>query len=301
LSEDEELEWWFYPVGGGDMQRVNLPVFYWFGRAIEPLWLISQDTQIASRKTLRLFSFATRFLQRFIDATNEMAFPHSREAAQAIIETGDEYLAMVDAALTQGGDLEKKFERPFLQQLKGQIKDFELLFTRESRKASVFSVTPKGIYDTEKLIESAEKRFPENLLKVMPELTINDLREAGRCLALDVPTACAFHVCRATEALMLAYYVALTGQAWPYKKRDWNIYNDHLAANGAPKAITNRLGEIREDRNAYAHPDTTVPLDEAPIVFELCGGVIHLMAKEMEKIEAAKATVSSPSTPSSTP
>ena len=99
---------------------------------------------------------------------------------------------------------------------------------------------------------------------------------------------------------MLAYYEALTGQTWTYKKRDWKMYNDQLAANGAPKAITDRLGEIREDRNAYAHPDITVPLDEALVVFELCNGVIQLMAKEVEKIEAAKAAASNPSTSTGT-
>ena len=99
---------------------------------------------------------------------------------------------------------------------------------------------------------------------------------------------------------MLTYYEALTGTAWAFPRRDWYNYNTQLASNGAPPAITNRLGEIREDRNAYAHPDITVSLDEAPIVFELCSGVIFLMAKEIEKIEAAKAAASNPPTSSPT-
>jgi hypothetical protein len=68
----------------------------------------------------------------------------------------------------------------------------------------------------------------------------------------------------------------------------WATYNDQLRVSGAPAAITDRLGEIRSDRNSYAHPEITVSLDEAPVVFELCTGVIFLMAKEIEKLELAK-------------
>jgi len=46
----------------------------------------------------------------------------------------------------------------------------------------------------------------------------------------------------------------------------------------------NHKAEIRADRNAYAHPDITVPLDEGPIVYDLCTGVMFYMAKEIEKL-----------------
>jgi hypothetical protein len=135
------------------------------------------------------------------------------------------------------------------------------------------------------LLESAEQKFPQNLLNVLPQRTTDDLKEAGRCLAFERPTACAFHICRATEALILAYYEALTGTPWPRSQKDWGKYNDELIRLNAPSRITTRLDEIRKmDRNAYAHPDLTVPRDEAPIVFELCTGVMFLMAKEIEAL-----------------
>ena len=99
---------------------------------------------------------------------------------------------------------------------------------------------------------------------------------------------------------MLGYYEALTGTAWSLPKRDWMNYNTQLRVKGAPSAITDRLGEIREDRNAYTHPDLNVSLDEAPVVFELCSGVIFSIAKEIEKIQAAKAVASNPSSSAGT-
>ena len=63
--------------------------------------------------------------------------------------------------------------------------------------------------------ENAEAKFPKELLAVMPAKSIADIQEAGRCLAFERATACAFHICRATEALMLDYYEHLAGSPWP--------------------------------------------------------------------------------------
>ncbi len=275
------------------MQRVHLPTFFKFGAVMSELKVIDSTDKLTEPALFQIMFKASAWLLFFLDATKDIALPTTREVAVNISELIGEYKERLDSA-SKGEGKDEQIGQLFIKRLNELLDEFPVLFERESRRISVFSVTPKGIYDTEKLIESAEKRFPKNLLKVMPQLTIDDMKEAGRCLAFDVPTACAFHVCRATEALMLAYYETLTGTAWAFPRRDWYNYNNQLAANGAPAAITNRLGEIREDRNAYAHPEITVPLDEAPIVFELCSGVIHLMAKEMEKIEAARVAASSP-------
>ena len=74
---------------------------------------------------------------------------------------------------------------------------------------------------------------------------------------------------------------------WPFpKNKNWDAYITHLDKEGAPKTITTRLNEIRDmDRNAYAHPDKTVTLDEAPILFRLCTGVTFYMCQEMEKLK----------------
>jgi len=45
---------------------------------------------------------------------------------------------------------------------------------------------------------------------------------------------------------MLAYYEKLAKKTWPFQKRDWNIYNDQLRKEGAPKAITKLKSELIE-------------------------------------------------------
>lgn len=160
---------------------------------------------------------------------------------------------------------------------------FEKEFEQESRQLAVFGVTPKGDRDVRILIGDASAKFSNELLAVMPPSTVEDLQEAGRCLAFERATACAFHICRATEALMVAYYEKLTGQPWPPPpmRKVWGVIVDQLAVKGATREITDRLKELREDRNSFAHPDVTVPVDEAPIVYEICTGSMFYMAKAM--------------------
>jgi len=38
------------------------------------------------------------------------------------------------------------------------------------------------------------------------------------------------------------------------------------------------------DRNAYVHPDKTVSLDEAPLLFDLCAAVIFYMGQELGRL-----------------
>lgn len=134
------------------------------------------------------------------------------------------------------------------------LRDLEREFEYDSMRLGVFGVTRKGDRDITILIEDASQKFDPHLLAVMPQKTTDDIKEAGACLAFERPTACAFHICRATEALMLAYYEKLAGAPWPYPQRDWANYNNHLIKLKAPERITTRLEEIRKmERNAYAH------------------------------------------------
>lgn len=267
---------WFVAIGGGTMKQTDLNVFFLLGAALEHFRKLSIGMKIA--EVVLTLALPEQWLDAFLKQTEGVSLPDSRTSAKRlhsiIVHITKGWIQNTDRTLAQG-------ELWMLDQGKNK---FVSDFARECKNIDVFTVTPKGLYSTRALIEAAETKFPENLLKVMPQQTIQDLKEAGRCLAFEVPTACAFYVCRATEALMLRYYEVLAGQAWSFPRRDWYNYNTQLAALHAPPAITNRLGEIRADRNAYAHPEITVPLDEAIVVFDLCNGVIHLMAKEIERL-----------------
>jgi hypothetical protein len=268
-----ENDWWFYPVGGGDMQRVNLHTFYRLGKNLQRVRDVRvNDTSISAFTPLIIVNWT---FEAFIKASMDMAFPLSQNEAVRL------HAVVSDAV--KG----KHVSQETAKELNRRIDDFETVFAREAQRVSVFTVTPKGIYDIEKLINEGENKFPPELLAVMPPNVIEDVQEASRCMAFERGTACAFHICRATEGLMRAYYKKLTGDDWPPPppkppmRKEWAVLVDQLAVEGAPRKIIERLKELRDDRNSYAHPDVTVPIDEAPIVYETCTFAMFYIAKEM--------------------
>jgi len=83
------------------------------------------------------------------------------------------------------------------------------------------------------------------------------LKEAGRCLAFDLPTACAFHICRATEALMLTYYEALTGNAWPFPR----LFGRPTTINSGYPA---RRQQSQIGLERFAAIETLMPIPRSP-------------------------------------
>jgi len=272
-----EEDWWFYTVNGGDLKRINVARFYHFGGSMQRLR--EMDLHGDDNAQTRHLVLGEWGLQSFLRESEGMSFPLSRIEAQNVLEAIKK--------ITDRRTEEHIVDFQDIRSLNQSVKDFQMVFNREAGRASAYSITPKGIYDTEKLLEEGEKKFPPELLAVMPAQVVDDIREASRCLAFERGTACAFHICRATEGLMRAYYKKLTGDDWPppppkpKMNRDWYTLVSQLKVEGAPKKIIERLGELREDRNSYAHPDVTVPIDEAPIVYETCTFAMFYIAKEM--------------------
>jgi hypothetical protein len=161
---------------------------------------------------------------------------------------------------------------------------FEEAFEREHRNIDVFTVTPKGIYNTRLLMEKPEEKFPKDLRSVFSSIVMYDLQQAGRCLAFELPTAVAFHLFRATQAVMDAYYEAKAGKPWEIDRREWGRYITEIEKlPNANRDVTSRLREIGKfERNPTIHEDVMVSLEKAPVLFELCTGAIYTMAVEIK-------------------
>jgi Domain of unknown function (DUF4145) len=270
---------WFTPLGDGNVKQTNLAIFYHLGKSIKSIDNLEPGT--APSQAMFLLFDACGWLINFIEEMRDIDVPDTLKAAQNLI---DGMNAIGDMGTFQTGREDVPVTTKEVWLITGRKDWFEKCFDRESRYLDVFTVTPKGIYNTRALMTRPEEKFSERIRAALGAQMVADLKQAGRCLAFDIPTACAFHICRATESLMLTYYETLSGGPWPFPRRDWKNYIDQLASKGAPKRITDRLDEIRDtDRNAYAHPDLNVTLEEAPILFELCTGVIFQMASEIDK------------------
>jgi len=262
------------------MKYTDLNIFYQLGSALTYM----VENVATGNPAVDLYiktHMATKWLESFRIETAELS--------DTLRDTNEAVANYLTAIYAIRNDIEKNFDRPVTQEQVQTLfrwkDEFEQCFEREHRSLDIFTVTPKGLYNTRLLIESPENDFPVALRPFLPKQTLYDVQQAARCLAFDLPTACAFHVCRGTESLMLAYYAKLAKHAWNLpKNRDWSAYLDHLVKEGAPAKITDRLREIKDsDRNALIHPDINVRPEEAQVLFKLCAAVNFYMAEELSK------------------
>ena len=75
---------------------------------------------------------------------------------------------------------------------------------------AAYIVSKKGIYDTDDLIAHAEKHLLPEIVKDLPAQAKPIYKKLGRCLAYELATACAFHLWRAVESVILKYYTYLS-------------------------------------------------------------------------------------------
>jgi hypothetical protein len=282
LARSTPADWggWFARIGEGEMKETNLNIFYHFGAAITSLYVkVHIGTKLWD--VFPELYFSQEWITKFLGETEEYksALKDSRASAVA-------FLGIVQTLIpAMYPDPERVFTQPEVSALINNREELEKNFEREYRNLSVFTVTPKGLYDTRLLIEKGEEKFLGHTRSVFTERVIYDLRQSGRCLAFEVPTAMAFHVMRAAESLIKAYYEVLAGSPWPYAQRDWGKYIAELEKlPNINTVITGRLKEIKNlNRNPLIHPEDVVSMEEAPIIFDLCNGVIYYMAEEIRK------------------
>lgn len=271
---------WFVKIGDSEVKQTNLNVFLQLGLQLQYFIdhiHIDQDWANAFITS----HVAREWLIAFINETAEYedSLHDSRASVQGLLDS-----LSVIFALPQSD-----WKRPLAQaeyiELSNGKDSFEKNFERERHNVDIFVVLPKGVYSTRLLIEKPQNKFPEEVRSVFSDLMLYDLSQAGRCLAFEIPTAVAFHTFRATEEMMLLYYKTLAKQDWPYNQHDWGRYITELnALSKVSRDVTTRLEEIRKfERNPSIHPDAIVSLNRAPILFELCSGVIYTMAEEVRK------------------
>lgn len=168
-----------------------------------------------------------------------------------------------------------------------KAKNFETIFLAELQTLNLYKVTQKGIYSSPDLIEHAEKIFPKSILSRMNNYTIIEVRESGRCLAFDNPTASAFHIIRATEAVLHEYYIKVCKPESKEKLANWSAYISELykSTDIEVKEVVAMLQQFKDrHRNLIMHPEIVLTPDESFTLFEMAQGVIIAMASKLNKI-----------------
>jgi hypothetical protein len=272
------------------MQRVNEFTFYDLAMKIHPLVELSTDVKFSgvwfawweARSAL-----STICQQRPLSVSVGAASKLYREITVFLPEKWDDVIAKFPA----DASAEESIALWRLRSLKEAAKEFETVLAAECQVLDTYFVSKKGAYSTADLVERAHISFPPAILKQLPEQARNDFDQAGKCIALDVPTAAAFHLMRGTETVIRIYYKQITGKEPKKKMRNWHAYIKWLEEAKAKPEITSFLDHLRVSyRNPVLHPEDNVTEDQAIVLFGACVSVVMLMIEEVIRLSAKSAT-----------
>lgn len=175
----------------------------------------------------------------------------------------------------------------------------ESLLAQELDALPIWFVTKRRAYSIDALINSAEQIFDNDAIALLSPRTIKDVREAGRAIAFELPTAAGFHAVRATEAVARGYHELVAGIKPDEEAPLGKVTNGLRTYRDANKTITkedllhvvietlNRLNNVY--RKPIAHPDMILDLPGAMNVFDSAKCSIELMLEDAQKKRAPNA------------
>ncbi|MCJ7514871.1 MAG: hypothetical protein MUO89_02725 [Dehalococcoidia bacterium] len=274
--------------GSEGMEKLNVIFFYELASHLSPLAAMT-PTQTNRFDILIHANQLKPYLQNLFPS--QMLLNVCKNAAEQLVSEIDSSVTwFTNATSDEKTKADSSIDQMFTQ-LVSQAKAFEVVLSAELNTLDTFIITQKGIYVTKDLIRQAEKILPESaLIKLTPEVQI-EVRESGKCLAFDVPTASGFHILRATEAVLYQYYLAVC-KPRPKKKLDnWGAYIAALRPVQDPEVakVVAILQQIKDsDRNLIMHPEVVLTPDEAFTLFETAKSVLMAMAKKLPKPKGQK-------------
>lgn len=288
------------------MQRVNEYAFYELATFIHPLTELRPNESRYTDHWYELFQARSALDHIASIRPLHVCIGAARELYEAIDKVVprkfDDAIALVSNLLTAtetGDQPEEPISGYHIHQISSAAKKFETVLAAEIAILDTYIVSQKGAYRTPDLIERAEIVFPEAIRNHLPDKATNDIRQAGRCLALDTPTGAGFHLLRAVESVMSIYYNRVTGQNMPTRMRNWGIYLQKLRkAPGVDLKIIEFLDHIRDNyRNPVQHPDVFLTTDEAEVLFGIAASAIRQMILAIEQLPQAATVATTGTTP----
>ena len=286
------LDWIFYPLDGGGMIQVNVYRLYKVGQMLHGIRELKDTEPRGGAWKVLIETWA--FLATFQSALEHAHMDRAKEAAQALMDT-------VSAAYhtNTAETLDEPYEKEFYETVRRQLKSFDDAFQFEAERSNVFAVPKVGIYDTLALIERAEECIPKDIRARLSTQAIYDIRQAGKCLAFNIPTAAGMHILKAVESLIREYHSKLAGVVLPAKSRNWGAYIRDLSKHGADPQVVGYLQHIKDFyRNPILHPEVTLTHEQAQSLFNAALSAIVQLDAAVQGLSAGSLTpASSPSAP----
>jgi hypothetical protein len=269
------------------MKRINQDYFYKLGLTVHPLLLIEQD---ANLQAIMWDLNNARMWLKWILQNDLFTLIVSRTAAQSIVTAIDSVLpAEVVEFASIAPDRKLTWMEAYL--IRKGVEEFETVFSHELPTLDTYIVSKKGIYSTVDLIERAEMAIDESARKGVSSAALSDFQQAGRCLAIELPTGAGFHTMRAVEAVLRAYWTLATKPADGSRPPEMAQCINELRAAGEDAKLMDVLDHIRDlHRNTIMHPEAFLNMKEALRLFDIAKSALSAMGDRVVALRAPAST-----------
>ncbi|WP_454616950.1 hypothetical protein [Bradyrhizobium cenepequi] len=233
----------------------------------------------------------------------QAAFPLTRESASEAVKAIDSVLLeyffkdSTREKFKDGLDISSEMNTWFLYGVRAKLEQFRHVLAVECRKSETYFIERVAGFDLPMLLHSADENIHHIIRPFVPKAALEEIREAGRCLALENYTASGFHTLRGLEVVISAYYKAVSNKDKEF--RSWHDYVEALeelavGTDGTrPKypsskaaAMIDRMREL--DRNPLMHPSDTLDEMSADSLFKLGIITITELAKDLRDMASQR-------------
>ena len=248
------------------MERRSLFHYYWFGTCVRYL----QDATIGKRLGADdpaaggIRYNIKQLLQGFANFNLQVTL----RAARPLQAMADEWHALPDDHALSAEEAKR---------LSREVTTLRHTLEAEIEGFAAYLATPKRFSETA-LADDASQLFAPGIFSRLPAIARFDIKEAGRCILFELPTAAGFHLMRATEAALREFYCAIAKQKrvelmWGPMVRDLRTRR-----KATPYAtLLDHLDHIRTSfRNPTQHPDKIYDIHE---IQDFLGVVVDVLSR----------------------
>jgi len=266
------------------MKRIDAYQFFRLGAAIHP---ITNGTQVE----VKILYFALSRARSVISFVHAALPPSSKQSANILLAQ----IAVCGTGLDEL-DSDAQVQPPELADLAQKAKDFEGVLANDLPKMDTYQVLCQGLYTMPALIESAELAIIDGLSGsaegMIPSNTLLDFNQAGRCIALELPTASGFHTMRSVEAAIEKYWKVVSHSSSEASAPEVTQCIADLRAAGEDKKLMLVLDHICRELNRETLMDQALFLEtrEALLLFDISKSAICSMAERMDELASAGLT-----------
>jgi hypothetical protein len=264
-------------IMGGFMLRIDLSYFYRLGLSFDALRRVQTEVPLTD-VWFQLFN-AEQDVRSLLGASHAFL-----GLLRSTYPSANKLLSLLDAT-TRRENLEDNFSAVEKAKIIGALDDFQSILTGELAVADAYFVVEKKGFNTIRLVSEGEVIFPKDIPEKVPE-AVQDLREAAKCIAFELPMAAAFHIFRALEAVLRRYWHIVSGDNSSKRHSIESYIRRFKKDNCADPKIVSALEQLTNlHRNPLIHPQESVDLEEAMSIFGIAQSVMRAMVAKLPLVE----------------